>query len=329
MSAFNFFNEELNSQLNISLISEETNDVDNFWLNDLLYDCNYAVQSPEQNDPNKNIFFEEITTQNKKEEIQDINIIEKEQANNQPFNELIKKDILTSDDNFINRTKISFPEISTGTFEYYEENNIPKKSGNKIEIKEKKIKKGKFKVLHQKNIKLRMDYAIKYIKMYINKYLKDYGNKLIIKCNFKNKLKNLKFFLPNYQYFTGNANLKKNYIFLNFTVEQVLTYSSEKIQNKKNNHLQKQNKETIETLKQYIENNYEKEKPEKFQNLLNFFKMTYEDIIMDFYNSEYFEKFSSSKKTKDLDKILLKSKGFSLLDKNGYIKLVKKRKCKE
>lgn len=329
MSVSNFFNEDSNSILNISLMGEETNDVANFEINGLLpYDYNYEVQFPEQKEKNKNIFLEEIITQNEKEEFQDINNIEKEQANNQTFNELIKKDIFTSEDNCFNGTKISFPEISTDTIEYFEDEHSPKKPGNKIEIKEKKMKKGKFKVLHQKNIKLRMDYAIKYIKMYISKYLKDYGNKLIKKCHFKNQLKKLKFFLPNYQYFTGNANLKKNNIFLNFTVEQILTYSSEKIQNKKDNHLQKQNKETMQALKEYIENNYEKEKTEGFQNLLNFFKMTYEDIIIDFYNSEYFEKFSSSKKTKDLDKIFLKSKGISLLEKNGFIKLVKKRKYK-
>ena len=80
-----------------------------------------------------------------------------------------------------------------------------------------------------------------------------------------------------------------------------------------------------EKEKDYIEEKYPDEVPEQFQNLLNFFRMTYEDIIILFYNSEHFKNYCSSQKAEQYNEQFIKTKGYSLLDKNGLIKLMKKK----
>ena len=87
--------------------------------------------------------------------------------------------------------------------------------------------------------------------------------------------------------------------------------------------MQRQNKEIITKLKDYIEETYQNEIPEKFQELLNFFKMSYEEIIMLFYKSNQFKDYSSSEKTQKLNEQFQKVKGFSLMENNGLIKLIK------
>ena len=171
---------------------------------------------------------------------------------------------------------------------------------------------------------IRTDYAIKNIKVHISKFMNKYGNELIKECNFQNRLKKVKLFLPSYNYFTGNSNEKDNYVFLNFTVEQILTYPDKIEKNsKKNNRLQRQNKEIIKDIKDHIEEKYPDEKPQKCQEMLNFFSMTYEEIISLFYKSKLFKDYSSSTKTQKLDEQFIKSKGFSLMENNGFIRLIK------
>ena len=185
-----------------------------------------------------------------------------------------------------------------------------------------KINKCIFGVEGQIKIEQRIDYCIKHFKVYTSKFLKEYGNKLINDCKFQNEMKNLKLFSPSYKYFTGNSNEKENKIFLNFTVEQIFSYPDTTL--KKDNRLQKKNKDIINTLLNYIENKYDIEVPENMEKLKNFFKMTFEDIIILFYKSKQFKDYSSDPKTLFLDKHFIKIKGFSLLEKNGFIKLIKK-----
>ena len=202
-------------------------------------------------------------------------------------------------------------------------NKSTKDSNNKT-INKINISKQIFGIKGNKKIEQRTDYAIKNIKVCISKYLRNYGNELIQKCNFPNKLKKLKLFAPSYDYFTGNSNERKNKVFLNFTVEQILTYPDEKSKNlKKDNRLQRQNKEIIQQLRDYIEEKYQNEIPGTYQELLNFFKMSYEDIIISFYKSNNFKVYSSSEKTRQLDEQVLKVKGISLMENNGLIKLIK------
>jgi hypothetical protein len=175
----------------------------------------------------------------------------------------------------------------------------------------------------EKKIEPRIDYAIKNIKVYISKYIKNYGNDLIKECKFQNKLQKIKLFSPSYDYFTGNSNEKDNNVYLDFTVEQILTYPDKKNKKKKGDRLQRQNQENIKALKDYIEDNYEENVPEKMQELLNFFRMTYEEIVTLFYKSNKFTDYSSSEKTRKLDELFIKTKGFSLMENNGFIKLMK------
>ena len=132
-------------------------------------------------------------------------------------------------------------------------------------------------------------------------------------------MKKLKLFTPNYKYFTGNSNEKDNKIFLNFTVEQIFSYNK----SKKEIGLQNKNKNTIKKILNYIEDKYKEKVPKTLQMLQNFFKMTFEDIIALFYNSKIFKDYSSDPKTVFLGQQFIKSKGFSLLEKNGLIKLLK------
>ena len=190
------------------------------------------------------------------------------------------------------------------------------------------IKKCIFGINSHKNIEPRIDYAIKYFKVNVIKFIKEYGNILIKLCYFPNRLKKLRLFSPSYKYFTGNSNEKDNKLFINFNLETIFCYPEG---NKNDNRLQRQNKETIKCFKEYIEEKYKEEIPEKYQKLLNYFNMTFQDAIVLFYESKQFKDYSSSSKTIFLDKYFIKAKGFSLLEKNGFLKLIKntqKSECK-
>jgi hypothetical protein len=203
------------------------------------------------------------------------------------------------------------------------EKNTNKSTDDKTKSKNNKISKCLFGLSSQKPklIEPRVDYAIKQFKVYSCKFLKEYGNQLIKECNFKNNLKKLKLFAPSYKYFTGNSNEKENKMFLDFTVEEIFSYPNDK--SKKDNRLQQKNKEIIKKFINYIEETYPEVVPESFQKLLNFFRMTYRDIIVLFYDSEQFKDYSSDPKTIFLDEQFTKSKGFSLMEKSAFFKLMK------
>ena len=203
------------------------------------------------------------------------------------------------------------------------EKNTNKSTDDKTKSKNNKISKCLFGLSSQKPklIEPRVDYAIKQFKVYSCKFLKEYGNQLIKDCNFKNNLKKLKLFAPSYKYFTGNSNEKENKMFLDFTVEEIFSYPKDK--SKKDNRLQQKNKEIIKKFINYIEETYPEVVPESFQKLLNFFRMTYRDIIVLFYDSEQFKDYSSDPKTIFLDEQFTKSKGFSLMEKRAFFKLMK------
>ena len=201
--------------------------------------------------------------------------------------------------------------------------NTIKSTDDKTKSKNNNISKCLFGLSSQKPklIEPRVDYAIKQFKVYSCKFLKEYGNQLIKECNFKNNLKKLKLFAPSYKYFTGNSNEKENKMFLDFTVEEIFSYPKDK--SKKDNRLQQKNKDIIKKFIDYIEETYPKEVPEPFRKLQNFFRMTYRDIIVLFYDSEQFIDYSSDPKTQFLDEQFTKSKGFSLMEKSAFFKLMK------
>jgi hypothetical protein len=223
----------------------------------------------------------------------------------------------------LNKQNIPLPVPEKAKKECDEISN--KSTDEKSKINPNGINKCLFGVKTQKKIEPRIDYGIKNFKVYLSKYLKDYGNELIRECKFKNKLKNMKLFAPSYKYFTGNSNEKDNKIYLNFTMEDIFSYPDKKLE-KNDNRLQRQNKEMIKEFKEYIDEKYGDDVPENMQKVQNFFKMTFEDAIQLFYDSKQFKDYSSSQKTIFLDDQFTKSKGFSLLDKNAFIKLMKNYK---
>jgi len=198
-----------------------------------------------------------------------------------------------------------------------------KSTDDKTKSKINKINKCLFGLSSEKPklIEPRVDYAIKQFKVYSCKFLKEYGNQLIKECSFKNNLKKIKLFAPSYKYFTGNSNEKENRIFLDFTVEEIFSYPNDK--SKKDNRLQQKNKNSIKMFLDYIEEIYPEDVTEPFQKLRNFFRMTYRDIIVLFYDSEQFKDYSSDPKTIFLDEQFTKSKGFSLMEKSAFFKLMK------
>lgn len=163
----------------------------------------------------------------------------------------------------------------------------------------------------------RIDYAIKHYKAYFSKFLKNYANDLIQKSPFSINLKHKKLYLPNYNSFTGNANQKDNYDFLSFSVGQIFAYYKE---NEQKNTLQIKNSNYIGEIIKYIkkhENSYQ------FLEILNFFFMSMEQANVMFYESNKFKEFCSDPKTLEHDAEFRKQKGFSLLDKYGFIKFAK------
>ena len=217
-----------NSSLNFSLNRGEDNNDDYL---QYLYENSLESFYPNNIEPNSSI---EIPIKKENQEIQNTQTNRLVVDNNTKF-----VDILNS--NF------KIPGIEENEMKDEDDDlNSKKSTREKSENNNNNITKVIFGVQTKKKFELRVDYAIKNIKVYISKYMKEYGNNLIRECNFPNRLQKLKLFLPSYQYFTGNANEKLNRTFLNLTVEEILAYPKEKMNQKKDNRLQRQNQEMID-----------------------------------------------------------------------------------
>lgn len=162
----------------------------------------------------------------------------------------------------------------------------------------------------------RIDYSKKFFKSYFSNYIKETGNKLI-QTYLPSQFKNIKIFSPNHKSFTGNSNIKDNYQFLFFSIKDILCYyKNENCQNS----LQKKNKSTFEKIFDFID---ECEDEKKYENIKSFFNMNLEDAYKLFYESKYFKKYASDEKVLKQDKEFIAQNGFSLLEKNAFIKMVK------
>ena len=316
-------NEKSNNFIDISPIYNENENFENTtWLVDNSYEEELSLKK------NKSSFKEiNLNSKEKKEFLEDEFHYQIEKMRKNRQEEEIEDFIYNNIFNDINNFNIkSPPHLMTEDIknEKNEENYKTNKSTDdkSCNINKDKINKCIFGISFGKQIEPRIDYSIKNIKVYIIKFIKEYGNDLIKKCDFQNKLKKLKLFSPNYKYFTGNSNIKDIKIFLNFTVEKIFTYPEGKTE-KNDNRLQRQNKDIIKEFKDYIDEEFPEEVPEKFQNLKNFFNMTFQDAIYMFYESKQFKDYCSSPKTIFLDRQFVKAKGFSLLEKNAFFKLMK------
>ena len=168
------------------------------------------------------------------------------------------------------------------------------------------------------NIKLiyRKDAYYKHFKSIFARYIKDKANKLKNIC-FPHYNKN-NFSALSYKY-TGNPKEADNFKFLSFKVKDIITMGKDiKIKNRQYNN---------ELLIRYIEENKELTKDmEAYIDLINFLNNSIEEEIIIFYNDKLeYENLVNDLKCIFFDKHFKFETGFSLLDKNGFIQVLKKQ----
>jgi hypothetical protein len=163
----------------------------------------------------------------------------------------------------------------------------------------------------------RIDYGKKYFKTNFSSFLKNYANRLIQKSYLPKNLKQ-KISSPNSLSFTSNVNDSDNLAFLSFSVQKIFCYYKES--NRCQNSLQIKNQKKIENIMNYIENC---ENDSKYEKIYSFFKMSLEDAYELFYESEEFKRYAETSKAIEQDKEFKAQKRISLLEKNGFIKMIK------
>ncbi len=229
---------------------------------------------------------------------------------------------LKNDYNYVNKLnenngsfKLDEKEESKPKAETGEENGVPAIS-QKTNFTSKEVEQINPVLVefNPKQISKRIDYHKKYFKTNFVKFLKRYGNDLIKDSDLPKQFKR-KISAPNHISFTANVKESDNYKFLFFIVQDILSHYKEGP--KCNNSLQIKNQNLIKDILAFIESNDE----EKYEDIKSFFKMTVEDAYSLFYESKEFKKYAAEAKTIYLDKEFKIQKGFSLLEKNGFIKM--------
>ena len=167
------------------------------------------------------------------------------------------------------------------------------------------------------NIAKRIDYCKKYFKTNFVKFLKKHANKLIQSSCLPKELKQ-NISSPNSLSFTGNTNDADNVAFLDFSVQKIFGYYKEG--NKSKNSLQIKNQKKIGDIMNFIENC---EDESKYEKISSFFKMSLENAYELFFESDDFKNYTKDSKSIYLDKEFKIQKGFSLLEKNGFLKMIK------
>ena len=166
------------------------------------------------------------------------------------------------------------------------------------------------------NIKLiyRKDAYYKHFKSVFAKYLKDKANKFKNIC-FPHFCKN-NFSALSYKY-TGNPKEADNVKFLLFKIKEILAYGKDdKIKNRQYNN---------ELLIRYIEKNEALAKhKEVYKDLINFFNNSVEEELIIFYNNKIeYENLKNDVKCKYFDKYFISETGISLLERNGFIRILR------
>lgn len=176
--------------------------------------------------------------------------------------------------------------------------------------------KKKTKLFESKTKKCRNDYLIKKIK--VNCFSKFATNKLkslVKKCQFQGDLKSAKVYLPDNKAFTQDSNLKRNKVFLDKTLRFIYTLEDDDKLNKG------RNAKLFAKIDEYTgeKNN------EAYDALKRFLDQTVRDTIIEYYDSEEFEKFSREEEIIENDKAFFKEKGFHLLEKYGFLNLIENK----
>ena len=160
----------------------------------------------------------------------------------------------------------------------------------------------------------RKDAYYKHFKVNFGKYIKNRMNILKNKC-FPYYNRN-NFSTPNYKYI-GNPKEKDNFNFLSFTIKEILIYGKDKDKfNRQYNN---------ELLINFIEENEEKAYDKvAYKEIIQFLNFKLEDTIKQYYDDENeFDKIKNDKKYNFFDKFYQREKGFSLLEKYGFLKALK------
>ena len=259
--------------------------------------------------------------------------------NNQPFEEKIPKNDLTIPLNEVN-DDINFKGVQESQVKedpyvqnLKESKNQKENSANRStccfsgQQERTSIKKKKFQI-EKKSEKSqpkdkRFDMVKKHWKSRISKYGTKEINDLIKVSDLPEELKK-SIHKPNSLKFTSIANVVENSKFLGFSLRTIYTIGWE------TENLQKQNKENIDGIFQYLEKIGYENISENLRKIKNFFEMNYKELIIQFYNSNEFNEFKVDNKTIDYDKKTIEQEGFSLLTNHGLIRLFqmvnKKRK---
>ena len=199
------------------------------------------------------------------------------------------------------------PKFQLGTKERRTKNKIIKLS---VKSMQENLKKEK------KNYVYRKDAYYKHFKALFAKYIRNKVNNLKNIC-FPNFNKN-NFAALSYK-FTGNPKEKDNVKFLSMKIKDLLILGKdEEIKNRQYNN---------ELLIKYIENNRELSiDKNKYEELISCLDETLENELMEFYNNKIeFENINKDIKCLIFDKHFKNETGISLLEKNGFIKILNKQ----
>ena len=199
------------------------------------------------------------------------------------------------------------PKFQLGTKERRTKNKIIKLS---VKSMQENLKKEK------KNYVYRKDAYYKHFKALFAKYIRNKVNNLKNIC-FPNFNKN-NFAALSYK-FTGNPKEKDNIKFLSMKIKDLLILGKdEEIKNRQYNN---------ELLIKYIENNRELSiDKNKYEELISCLDETLENELMEFYNNKIeFENINKDIKCLIFDKHFKNETGISLLEKNGFIRILNKK----
>ena len=212
------------------------------------------------------------------------------------------------------KIKCNNKESSGKCLDLTEDNNVANKTKKGIVNDSKKWFTNLNKYNESLNYSYRKDAYYKFFKVNLGRYIKNRINILKNRC-FPYYSKN-NFSTPNYKY-TGNPKEKDNYIFLSFTIKELLIYGKDK---------EKYNRQyNNELLISFIEDNESRATNKKiYKELINFLYEKLEDVIIQFYDDEEeYRRITNDTKYIYFDKLYKLEIGVSLLEKYGYIKALK------
>lgn len=239
-------------------------------------------------------------------------LIKKKSFNYKDFKDCFKggsKDYESENEKeFENMYNIVDPDKTQGKISSYNNENKNSFLGKKHKI---------FNIEKQKKPIYRYDYYIKAFKANFLEYLVNLSNKLFEKCEFDKNIK--KFNMTNNEKYQGNAKEQDNKIFVKLKFKEVLIDYYEN--RKKGISGQQENQKTLNEIYKIKEFPYN-EPQRKLKKIL---EMDIKACLSLYYESDYFQEFKNRRIIKFYDSHFCKerNRNFSLLEKDGFINLVK------